>query len=141
MGDAERGKKLFDSRASQCHSAQKGVNSTGPSLYGVYGRTSGTVPGFAYSNANKNAAIVWEDETLNKFLENPKKYVPGTKMAFAGIKAKKVCTSSSQSSNMISPLCRRCQLAVVGGSTHRRTCWCSMLLLSLFRTVPTLLHT
>eukprot|EP00996_Jenningsia_fusiforme_P006154 NODE_7361_length_482_cov_1778.863741_g6919_i0.p1 GENE.NODE_7361_length_482_cov_1778.863741_g6919_i0~~NODE_7361_length_482_cov_1778.863741_g6919_i0.p1 ORF type:complete len:118 (+),score=18.29 NODE_7361_length_482_cov_1778.863741_g6919_i0:28-381(+) len=89
MGDAERGKKLFDARASQCHNIQEGANSTGPTLHGIVGRTSGTVPGFAYSNANKNSGVTWDEETLIKYLENPKKFMPGTKMAFAGIKSKK----------------------------------------------------
>eukprot|EP01010_Urceolus_cornutus_P002188 NODE_2799_length_468_cov_181.983294_g2209_i0.p1 GENE.NODE_2799_length_468_cov_181.983294_g2209_i0~~NODE_2799_length_468_cov_181.983294_g2209_i0.p1 ORF type:complete len:103 (+),score=16.83 NODE_2799_length_468_cov_181.983294_g2209_i0:64-372(+) len=88
MGDVARGEKLFQSRASQCH-AMTDTNSTGPSLWGVYGRTSGTVPGYAYSSANKNAAIVWDEAALLKFIENPKKFLPGTKMAFAGIKSKK----------------------------------------------------
>eukprot|EP01004_Peranema_trichophorum_P000183 NODE_10207_length_532_cov_52.095355_g9560_i0.p1 GENE.NODE_10207_length_532_cov_52.095355_g9560_i0~~NODE_10207_length_532_cov_52.095355_g9560_i0.p1 ORF type:complete len:102 (-),score=11.86 NODE_10207_length_532_cov_52.095355_g9560_i0:165-470(-) len=89
MGDVEKGKKLFEARATQCHSVNKGQNGTGPSLAGIYGRASGQVAGFSYSSANKNSGVTWDEETLLKFLENPKKFMPGTKMAFAGIKSKK----------------------------------------------------
>uniref|UniRef100_A0A7S4FTC7 Cytochrome c domain-containing protein n=1 Tax=Eutreptiella gymnastica TaxID=73025 RepID=A0A7S4FTC7_9EUGL len=88
-GDPERGRRLFEARAGQCHYAKKGMNSTGPSLWGVVGRVSGTVPGFAYSIANKRMAILWTEEVLFKYLENPRKFVPGTKMEFQGIKSKK----------------------------------------------------
>eukprot|EP00992_Anisonema_acinus_P015617 TRINITY_DN9816_c0_g1_i2.p1 TRINITY_DN9816_c0_g1~~TRINITY_DN9816_c0_g1_i2.p1 ORF type:complete len:102 (+),score=23.83 TRINITY_DN9816_c0_g1_i2:63-368(+) len=89
MGDATRGKKLFDARALQCHSVAEGQNGTGPSLYKIVGRSAGTVKGFSYSAANKNSACTWDEETLFKYLENPKKFMPGTKMSFAGVKSAK----------------------------------------------------
>eukprot|EP00906_Rhabdomonas_costata_P020814 RCo030285 len=89
MGDAARGQKLFEARAAQCHSMTKGAHNTGPSLHGVVGRSAGQAAGFAYSTAMKGAGVTWDDDSLSKFLENPKKFVPGTKMAFAGIKAAK----------------------------------------------------
>jgi cytochrome c2 len=49
----------------------------GPNLGGLFGRTSGTTPGFAYSKSNKEAAIVWGEDTLFDYLLNPKKYIPG----------------------------------------------------------------
>ena len=58
----------------------------GPNLGGLFGRTSGQVPGFAYSKANKEMAVEWKEETLYDYLLNPKKYIPGTKMVFAGLK-------------------------------------------------------
>merc|ERR1712032_255022 len=53
---------------------------------GVMGRQSGTCEGFAYSEANKNAAIIWSDKHMFEYLVNPKKYILGTKMVFAGLK-------------------------------------------------------
>ena len=53
------------------------------------GRTSGTTDGFAYSEAIKTKAITWDFESLNQFLTSPKKYIKGTKMAFAGVKKDK----------------------------------------------------
>eukprot|EP00959_Pyramimonas_sp_CCMP1952_P154078 3223314-Pyramimonas_sp.AAC.1 len=53
---------------------------------GLFGRTSGTTPGFSYSAANKSSAILWSETTLYDYLLNPKKYIPGTKMVFAGLK-------------------------------------------------------
>ena len=53
---------------------------------GLFGRVSGTTEGFAYSSANKTAAITWSESTLYDYLLNPKKYIPGTKMVFAGLK-------------------------------------------------------
>ena len=82
--DAAAGKKVF-AKCGVCHNADKPANKVGPSLQGVFGRTSGTLEGFKYSDAMKNAAIVWSPETLDQYLTNPKAMVPGTKMAFAGL--------------------------------------------------------
>lgn len=70
-----------------CHSLDKGGPSrVGPNLHGVFGRKAGTVGGFAYSDAMKNSGIVWDDDTLAKFLNAPKKTLPGNRMSFPGIK-------------------------------------------------------
>ena len=70
-----------------CHAIKRGDNRTGPSLYKICGSVAGTVPGFAYSLANRNAThIIWNEESLDKFLENPKTFLPGNKMGFAGMK-------------------------------------------------------
>ncbi|GMS91646.1 hypothetical protein PENTCL1PPCAC_13821, partial [Pristionchus entomophagus] len=85
-GDYERGKKVFKQRCLQCHVADSKATKTGPTLHGIIGRTSGTVEGFDYSAANKAKGVTWTKETLFEYLENPKKYIPGTKMVFAGLK-------------------------------------------------------
>ena len=65
-----------------------GVNQTkiGPNLNGLFGRNTGQAPGYSYSAANISKGIEWGEDTLFEYLENPKKYIPGTKMVFAGIK-------------------------------------------------------
>ena len=68
------------SRCAGCHSTQAGQNKVGPSLAGVFGRTSGSVPGYTYSAALKNAHLTWDEQTLDKFLQNPAGLVHGTKM-------------------------------------------------------------
>mmetsp|Transcript_11161 Transcript_11161/g.28173 ORF Transcript_11161/g.28173 Transcript_11161/m.28173 type:complete len:113 (-) Transcript_11161:143-481(-) len=86
-GDAAKGEKIFKTKCAQCHVAEKGGgHKQGPNLGGLFGRTSGTTEGFAYSKANKEKGVVWSDETLYDYLLNPKKYIPGTKMVFAGLK-------------------------------------------------------
>lgn len=70
-----------------CHSLGKGdPNRVGPNLYGVFGRKAATVAGFAYSDAMKNSGIVWDDDTLAKYLHDPKESLPGNRMSFPGIK-------------------------------------------------------
>jgi cytochrome c len=68
------------SRCAGCHSTQAGHNNVGPSLAGVFGGTSGSVPGYTYSAALKNAHLTWDEQTLDKFLRNPIGLVHGTKM-------------------------------------------------------------
>jgi cytochrome c len=70
----------FKSRCGGCHSIRAGANGIGPSLAGVYGRSSGGAPGYHYSPALGNAKLVWNDQSLNKFLQGPNSVVPGTKM-------------------------------------------------------------
>lgn len=86
-GDAAKGEKLFKARAAQCHTASKGGNNgVGPNLYDIVNRKSGSVEGFAYSKANQDSGVIWTPEVLDVYLENPKKFMPGTKMSFAGLK-------------------------------------------------------
>jgi cytochrome c len=68
------------SRCAGCHSTQAGQNKIGPSLGGVVGRSSGSVPGYNYSDAMKNAHLTWDQQTLDKFLQSPGGLVHDTKM-------------------------------------------------------------
>ena len=87
QGDPERGEKTFR-KCKSCHALEVGKNKVGPTLYDIYGSVAGKVKGFKYSKAMASSDIIWEEEALNGFLENPKKYLPGTKMSFSGLKKK-----------------------------------------------------
>lgn len=83
-GDPVKGKSVFR-QCSVCHSDQKGENRVGPSLYGVYGRKAGEAPGFSYSKAVKDSGITWNEDSLEKYLQNPQRVIKGTRMAFPGL--------------------------------------------------------
>jgi cytochrome c len=79
-GDPARGKETFEKRCTGCHALTS--DREGPHLQGVFGRTSGTVEGFSYSEQLKNAHIVWNESTLEKWLTDPDVLVPGNNMEF-----------------------------------------------------------
>jgi cytochrome c len=83
-GDPVDGKEVFQ-QCSVCHSIEAGVNKVGPSLHGIIGRHSGIAPNFNYSSANKNSGIVWTEQNIYQYLNNPQKMVPGTYMTFTGV--------------------------------------------------------
>ncbi len=82
---AEPGKKQFN-KCVACHSLEPGVHMMGPSLAGLMGREAGSLEGFLYSPAVEESTLVWDQETLSAFLENPQKTIPGNSMPFGGIK-------------------------------------------------------
>lgn len=84
-GDAAAGERLFR-RCMACHKLEPGVNTIGPTLHGVIGREVASVEGYSYSDAMRAHGGVWSPERLAEYLANPKGAVPGTKMAFAGLK-------------------------------------------------------
>ena len=84
-GDAVKGEKVFV-QCKTCHVVTAGVNRIGPSLHGIVGRHASKMAGYKYSAANIKSNLVWTPEVLFKYLEAPQKMVPGTKMAFAGLK-------------------------------------------------------
>jgi cytochrome c len=71
-------------RCAVCHSTD-GSNGTGPTLRGIQGRRSGTVPGFRYSRAMRSANITWDTEALDRYLADPQELVPGNIMPFSGV--------------------------------------------------------
>lgn len=87
--DAENGEQVFR-QCRACHQVGDGArNLVGPQLNRVVGRKAGTVEGFNYSQANKDAGhkgLVWTEDVLLKYLQNPQSFMPGTKMAYAGLR-------------------------------------------------------
>jgi nitrite reductase (NO-forming) len=84
-GDVAAGRQTFR-KCQACHSLQAGKNLVGPSLAEVFGRKAGSLPNYTYSTAMKNADIVWNEKTLDAYLADPQKFVPGNKMPFPGLK-------------------------------------------------------
>lgn len=78
-GDSARGEQLFR-QCMTCHSIAEGDNRLGPSLYGVIDRPAGTVEGYNYSPAMRDAGIVWTPETIDTQLADPRNFVPGNRM-------------------------------------------------------------
>ena len=89
MGDMAHGEKVFK-KCSACHMiASDGKNKIGPNLWGVIGRTAGSIGDYNYSKAMKAYAKNWTFEEMNSYLIKPQAYIKGTKMAFAGLRKEK----------------------------------------------------
>jgi cytochrome c len=87
--DLAAGEQSFR-KCGPCHSVGEDArNKVGPQLNGLDGRKSGTAPDYSYSEANKQADITWSEATFKEYIQNPMAKVPGTKMAFAGVKNEK----------------------------------------------------
>lgn len=80
-GDAKRGKELYENRCIACHSIDHSV--VGPAHKGVFGRRAGQVAGYDYSAALKKSKLVWNEKTLDNWLANPEKTIPGQKMGYS----------------------------------------------------------
>lgn len=84
--DVAAGKSSFN-KCLACHAVgENAKNKVGPELNGLNGRKSGVAPGYSYSDANKNSGLTWDEATFKEYIKDPKAKIPGTKMAFAGIK-------------------------------------------------------
>ena len=84
--DAAAGEKVF-LVCKACHQVgDNAKNAVGPVLNGLIGRKAGSVEGYNYSDANKNSGITWSEATFAEYIKDPKAKIPGTKMAFAGVK-------------------------------------------------------
>lgn len=84
-GDAEAGRTAFTRRCGICHTVQPDQNRIGPSLHGVMGRPAAQVAGFNYSAALRDSGKTWDEDTLSRFLLNPRELIPGNRMAMPGI--------------------------------------------------------
>jgi cytochrome c len=84
-GDAAKGEKVF-TKCKVCHEIASDKNKVGPTLQGVIGRKAGTVEGFKYSEPMTASGVTWDATTIAEYVKQPKQFVPGNKMAFAGLK-------------------------------------------------------
>lgn len=86
-GDAAAGATLFRRYCMTCHiDTAEGPRRLGPTLFGVVGRHTGRVEGFRYSPGNRDADLVWTPQTLFAYLRDPRAFIPGTFMTFAGVR-------------------------------------------------------
>ena len=85
--DVEKGKVVFE-RCAACHSLEAGKNEDAPTLKGIIGRKIASVEEFRYSAAMKRSDVVWNQSTLDTFLEDPQAFIPGNRMPFDGLKEK-----------------------------------------------------
>jgi cytochrome c len=84
--DVAVGKMSFN-KCMACHAIGPGAkNKIGPELNGLDGRKAGTAPDYSYSDADKNSGITWNEAQFKEYIKDPKAKIPGTRMAFAGIK-------------------------------------------------------
>lgn len=90
-GDAAAGEKVFK-KCAACHSVEEGKKKVGPTMFGIVGRPAGSDKGYKYSGAMREAGYAWDEEQLAEFLAAPKKHLPGTKMAFPGLKKEEQIT-------------------------------------------------
>ena len=89
LGDLAHGEKVFK-KCSACHMiASDGKNMIGPNLWGVIGRTAGSISDYKYSKAMVAYGKEWSFEEMNSYLTKPQAYIKGTKMAFAGLRKEK----------------------------------------------------
>lgn len=84
--DAEAGAAVFKAQCQVCHSMERGETLVGPSLFGVVGRHASAVPDFRYSPANRRADLTFDAPTLDRYITNPQAMIPGTVMAYPGLK-------------------------------------------------------
>lgn len=84
-GDPGKGKRVF-AKCMACHDVGAERNKVGPHLVGIFGRTAGAVDGFKYSDAMANSGVVWSEETIAAYVMDPKGFIEGNRMAFAGLK-------------------------------------------------------
>ena len=84
QADPARGEKQFEECAS-CHSIAAGENGVGPTLSGIFSRKAASREDFRYSAAMRNSGITWTSETLDEFIADPQKMVPGNRMAYSGL--------------------------------------------------------
>ena len=84
--DAENGADVFK-KCRACHQlGENAKNAVGPVLNGLFGRKAGTIEGFNYSDANKGSGVTWDEATFAKYIADPRAFMPGNRMAFAGLK-------------------------------------------------------
>ena len=84
--DVSAGETVFKQKCRTCHQVGEGAkNFVGPNLNGLIGRKTGTIEGYAYSEANKASGLTWDEATFKDYITNPKAAIPGTKMIFAGL--------------------------------------------------------
>lgn len=79
--DADRGRTLYESRCTGCHSLD--ANRVGPKHRGLLGRAAGTVPDYAYSPALRDARLVWDEASLGRWLADPERFLPGQRMNYS----------------------------------------------------------
>ena len=84
--DAANGEKVY-AQCRACHQVgETARNGVGPLLNGLFGRKSGTIEGYSYSDANKNSGITWDEAVFTDYIKDPRAKIPGTKMIYAGLK-------------------------------------------------------
>jgi cytochrome c len=84
--EAAAGEKVF-AVCKTCHQVgDNAKNAVGPVLNGLLGRKAGSVDGYTYTDANKKSGLTWDEATFTEYIKDPKAKIPGTKMAFAGVK-------------------------------------------------------